>query len=86
MIGLVAVTVDWLALTVPAVAVAVKTAAVSAPEVAFRVSAFSPAVGPSVQLPTVATPLVPLVAGLPVTLPPSLAVNVTTVPLTGLLN
>jgi len=70
-----AATVDCVALTAPAVPVAVKVTEglpgiVAA--VAFKVS--GPAVGPSVQLVTAATPLDPEIAGLPpVTVPPSAA-------------
>lgn len=50
------------------------------------VSAFDPAVGPSVQLPTVAIPFEPVVADNPVPEPPPVATaKVTATPLTGLL-
>lgn len=66
------------------VAVNVTGEPVSEPLVAVRV--FAPAVGPKVQLPTVAMPLDPVVGVKPVAWPPPEATaKVTLTPLTGLL-
>jgi len=64
----------------PTVPVAVKLV-LSAPAVA--VSVFAPTAVPSVQEPTVATPLASVVAGLPVTLPSPEAAKLTLTPATG---
>jgi len=77
--------VSWVA--APAVPVAVNVTGLpeSDPEVAINV--FCPAVGPSVQLPTVAIPLASLIWVAPVTLPlPGPGAKVTDTPETGLPN
>src|SRR2546422_404690 len=81
-----AVTVVRVELAGRGVAVAVNvTLAFKPATVAAR--AFEPGVGPRVQLPTVAIPLVLVVAGLPLTLPfPAVTTNATATPGTGLLN
>ena len=73
-------------LAVPTVADAVNT---TVPKLvaASSVLLLTPATDPSVQLPTVAMPFDPVVAGLPETLPPpAVTVNVTDTPATGLSN
>src|SRR2546422_7782838 len=81
-----AVTVVRVELAGRGVAVAVNvTLAFKPATVAAR--AFEPGVGPRVQLPTVAIPLVLVVAGLPLTLLfPAVTTNATATPGTGLLN
>ncbi len=67
--------------------VAVKVTGLPARPVEVAVSVLAPAVWPSVQLPAVAMPLLPVVAAPPVTLPPPLATAKVTLTLwTGLLN
>ena len=69
----------------PAVPVAVKVAGLPVNPVNVALSVFVPAVVPSVQLPTVATPLLPELGVAPVTDPPPLATaNVTVTPATTL--
>src|SRR5262245_2014711 len=74
-------------LAVPAVPVAVKLSGLPANVPAVAVSELRPAVVPSVQLPTAATPAAFVVWVAPVTEPPPDATaNVTATPATGLLN
>jgi hypothetical protein len=76
-----------LAPDVVVVAVAVNVSGLPARFALVAVSVFAPTVVPSVQLPTVATPLPFVVVEAPVTLPPPDATaNVTGTPRTGLLN
>src|SRR5437588_582262 len=71
----------------PAVPVAVKLTGLPESDPDIAVSVFCPAVGPRVQLPTVAIPLASLVWAAPVTLPlPEPAAKVTDTPDTGLVN
>jgi hypothetical protein len=83
-----ATTVDWVALTVPVMPVAVKVTGLPVRPVAVAVSVLLPAPVPRVQLPIAAMPLALVVAGFvpPRLPPPEATANVTLVPDTGLLN
>ena len=85
-----ATTVDWVSLTPPAVPVAVNVTGLPVRPALAALNVFVPAVVPSVQEVSVAMPLafVAMVAGEAGTIvpPPPVTVNVTTTPLTGLLD